>query len=315
MTGAAGGYLHHALFYDSPEALVAAAAPFLRAGLAVGDVPVLACGERNNALLVEALGPDVDVVMLEPASVHTRVVDAVGSRQRLVRAQRRRGAQRVRLVGEVGFGAPRIWDEWTRFEAVVNIALAPYPLSSVCAYDTRSVPEPILSAAQATHPNLLTAAGRERNVGYRDPVTVLRALRSDPPAPIEATAPRFTDELIAPADLAHLRGELHAALTNAGVPTAVIDEVLVAVHEVCVNGLIHGRPPVFVQVWTGDDRVHCAVTDQGDGHDLSLAGYLPPATPLGGGRGLWVVRHLVDRVSSARSLDGFAVRLTTSCAR
>jgi hypothetical protein len=33
-----GGYLHHALFYDSPQALVDAARPFLRAGLPAGDL-------------------------------------------------------------------------------------------------------------------------------------------------------------------------------------------------------------------------------------------------------------------------------------
>ena len=104
--GGGGGYLHHALFYDSPQALVAAAGPFLRAGLAAGDLPVLVCGERNNALLAEALGGEAEVVVLEPASIYTRVLDAVDRYQRLALALQRRGAHRVRLVGEVDFGPP-----------------------------------------------------------------------------------------------------------------------------------------------------------------------------------------------------------------
>jgi hypothetical protein len=69
--GGGGGYLHHALFYDSPQALVGAAGPFLRAGLAAGDLPVLVCSDRNNALLTEALRGEAEVVVLEPASIYT----------------------------------------------------------------------------------------------------------------------------------------------------------------------------------------------------------------------------------------------------
>jgi anti-sigma regulatory factor (Ser/Thr protein kinase) len=306
-----GGYLHHALFYDSPQALVAAAGPFLRAGLASGDLPVLVCGEQNNALLAEALGGEAEVAVLEPASIYTRVLEAVDRYQRLALALQRRGAHRVRLVGEVDFGPPQMWDEWTRFEAIVNLALAPYPLSSVCAYDTRTLPTPILTAARSTHPNLLTSAGREPNPGYRHPVTVLRALPPEPPDPLEATPPRFTADLTAPADLTRVRRDLRTALTTAGVPTSLIDDVVVATHEICTNGLIHGRPPVLVRAWTRPDRIHCTITDHGNGHDHVLAGYLPPPPPVGTGAGLWVTRNLVDRISGTPTTDGFVVRLTT----
>jgi anti-sigma regulatory factor (Ser/Thr protein kinase) len=214
------------------------------------------------------------------------------------------------LVGEVDFGTQEMWDEWTRFEAIVNVALAPYPLSSVCAYDTGTLPALILTAAQATHPNVLTAAGREQNVGYRDPLAVLRGLRPNPPTAIEADPLRFVTDLTAPADLAGLRRGLRAALTTAGVSSAVIDDVLAAVTETCTNALMHGRPPVSVRVWTSGGVVQCTVTDHGDGFDLPLAGYLPPADPGAAGAGLWLARHTVDRVSSARTPDGFTVRLT-----
>jgi DcmR-like sensory protein len=50
-TRTSGGYVHHALFYDSTEALLTGAVPFLRAGLDGGEDVVLVCRERNNALL------------------------------------------------------------------------------------------------------------------------------------------------------------------------------------------------------------------------------------------------------------------------
>ena len=179
-----GGYLHHALFYDSPQALVAAAGPFLRAGLASGDLPVLVCGEQNNALLAEALGGEAEVVVLEPASIYTRVLDAVDRYQRLALALQRRGAHRVRLVGEVDFGPPPMWDEWTRFEAIVNLALAPYPLSSVCAYDTRTLPtpDPDRRAEYPPQPADLGGAGTQSRLSPPGHGAACAASRSPGPA-------------------------------------------------------------------------------------------------------------------------------------
>ena len=70
--GGGGEYLHHALFYDSPQDLVGAAGPFLRAGLAAGDLPVLVCSDRNSTLLTEALRGEAEIVVLEPASIYPR---------------------------------------------------------------------------------------------------------------------------------------------------------------------------------------------------------------------------------------------------
>jgi anti-sigma regulatory factor (Ser/Thr protein kinase) len=128
---------------------------------------------------------------------------------------------------------------------------------------------------------------------------------------LEATPPRFADELTEPTDLAGLRRGLRAALTAAAVPVGVVDEIVVAVSEIATNGLIHGRPPVRVRAWSSGDQVRCTVTDQGGGHDLPLVGYLPPATPAQAGAGVWVARHTVDRLSSTHTRDGFTVRLTT----
>ena len=143
---ATGGYAHHVLFFGSDAELVQAAVPFLQEGLAAGDAVVLACEARRNRVLADALGGDPRVGFLERSRTYLRAPVAVATYRRMVERQLAAGARRVRLVGEVQFGQdPAAWSEWIRYEAVCNVALAPYPFWSVCAYDTGTLPEPILS--------------------------------------------------------------------------------------------------------------------------------------------------------------------------
>jgi hypothetical protein len=187
------------------------------------------------------------------------------------------GAGRVRLVGEVDFGQePATWSEWIRYEAVCNVALAPYPFWSVCAYDTSTLPEPILSAGHRTHPHLLTPAGRRRNHRYVQPARFLRRSQTAEPDPLEATDPTMVaEELTDTARLATLRRRLHDELVRAMVPDPSRADFISAVSEVAANGILHGRPPVQVRVWASLGQLVATVTDQGEGMDDPLAGYLP----------------------------------------
>ena len=151
------GYVHHALFFESDDELVQVAVAFLQEGLAAGDAVVLACEARRNRLLADALGGDSRVGFLERSSTYLRIPVAVATYRRMVERELATGASRVRLVGEVDFGQDAATSsEWIRYEAVCNVALAPYPLWSVCAYDCSTLPEPILRAGHHTHPHLLT---------------------------------------------------------------------------------------------------------------------------------------------------------------
>src|SRR5687768_3834252 len=166
---------HAALLYRSPEELVAAAVPFLTDGLAAGEAVVLGCREEHSALLAEALGNVDRIVSLPRERVYTRSAEAVATYRRAVHRQVAAGAPGVRLVGEAPFDdAAHEWAEWHRYEAVFNVAMAPLPLASVCAYDARALPRPILDGVGETHPALLTAGGQVRNDRYLDPATVLR---------------------------------------------------------------------------------------------------------------------------------------------
>src|SRR4051794_15971044 len=214
MTASGGpGYQHHALLYDSPEELLAAAVPFLAAGLAAAEASVLTCREEHNALLTEALSGDDRIVHLPREQIYTRNVAAVAAYRRMVHRQVAAGAPRIRLVGEVPIGAPETWAEWIRFEAICNIGLAPLPLSSVCAYDTRNLPEPVRRGIEQTHPALLTARGPTPNDRYTDPTTVVRRTAARRPDPVGNTVPVLhLADLTDLTQLPQLRAQLRAAL-------------------------------------------------------------------------------------------------------
>jgi anti-sigma regulatory factor (Ser/Thr protein kinase) len=307
------GYVHHALLFGSDAELVRVAAPFLAEGLVAGDAVVLACEDRKNRVLADALGGDPRIGFLERSRTYLRTPVAVATYRRMVEGRLAGGARRVRLVGEVDFGQdPATWDEWIRYEAICNVALAPYPFWSVCAYDTGVLPEPILRSAHRTHPNLLTAAGRRRNRRYVPPARFLGRSRPAPPDPLEQTDPVVVGEDLADlTQLRTLRDRVHRELVRVLVPDPTRSEFVSAVGEVAANGLLHGRPPVQVRVWASLERLVATVTDRGDGFDDPLAGYAPSRgrDPRRAGMGLWLTRQLCDQLELSRTAERFVVRL------
>lgn len=309
-------YDHDVLFYGSDAELLAAAVPFLQAGLAADEAVVLVCNDRNSQLLAEALDRDPRIGVRECADVHTRTPTAIAAYRRLVEEKLASGARRVRMVGDANFDAdPDSWAQWIRFEAVLNVALAPYPLSTVCSYDTRALPEQIRTVGHCTHPHLLTASGRTVNPRYVDPATFLGRSATVHPEPPGTAAVAFeSDHLADVAELAGLRHNVRSVLAGSTAPRQTLSDFVAAVSEVAANAVIHGRPDVRVRVWVSPRQLVCTGTDQGDGFDDPLTGYLPVHTddPYRAGRGLWLVRHLCDHLETSRTSDGFDVRLATT---
>ncbi|WP_448627200.1 anti-sigma factor RsbA family regulatory protein [Geodermatophilus sp. URMC 64] len=305
-------YRHRGLFFASPEELLAAAVPFLAEGLEAGQPALLACRAELNAALFEALGDDERIFLLSEDDVGTGDVRALAARHRLVGRRTTGGASGVRLLVEVAHDDRRSRREWLRFEAACNVALGQLPLSSVCAYDVRGLPEAVRRGVEATHPVLLTASGAVPNDRYVDPVLVLlRAMA--PPDPVEATPPtlhlaRLTDGDRSP----QLRQRLRAVLVPPGGHRQVNADFATAVGEVLDNAFRHGRPPVELRLWVTPTRLVCTVTDQGRGFDDPWAGYRPPSGVAPRvGAGLWLARQTCGSLQATHE-GPFTVRLTTT---
>jgi anti-sigma regulatory factor (Ser/Thr protein kinase) len=305
-------YTHEAFFFSSGGALLEEAVPWLREGLQAGEDVALVCTEDNNTALAAALGQDPRVLVLPRTRIYRKAVDAVAFYHDLVTDRVAAGRPRVRLVGEVGFDTrPRANHEWRRFEAVCNHALAPLPLWSMCAYDTRALPGPLLDTAWVTHPWVRAGGERTRNGDFIEPARVLMGLgRPLEPRAVGASTVTLTQ----PGELPELRRWLEARLVAAQVRTQVAENTVLAVDEVAANGLRHGRPPVEVALWLTATHVVCDITDRGTGIADPLAGYAPPDPfqLLEGGAGLWMTRRLCDDVTTGWTPTGFTTRLSVA---
>ena len=248
-----------------------------------------------------------------PSTLRAQAVDAVAFYHELIIAAVAADHARVRVLGEVAFGtSARGREEWLRFEAVCNHALASLPLWSVCAYNTPDLPQSLVDIALATHPWLRTANGNiAPNPDYVAPGRLLNGAAALLPTPAGAAA---TLDLAHAGDLGELRGWLRARLEDVDTTAEGAETVVLAVNEVAGNGVRHGRPPVRVNLWVTPAHILCDVTDRGPGFTDPLAGYTPP-DPLRiaeHGAGLWMTRRLCDEVTTARGRTGFTVRLAVS---
>ncbi|MFQ1000606.1 anti-sigma factor RsbA family regulatory protein [Modestobacter sp. SSW1-42] len=306
-------HVHELLLHDSPDELVAAAVPFLRAGLDAGESAVIATGDASCALLREALDDDERVVVIPRSEVYRiRTPTALTTVRRLVEQQVAAGSTRVRVVGETDFGTtPRDWLEWQRYEAVVNEALAPLPLWGLCAYDTGRLADELITTGLRTHPFVHTPAGRSANPRFVDPADFLRSLPV-PVEPLEDTAPLLRVDDVR--EFSGLRRAVAGVLAGLGGDHDLLEDLHLAIDEMSSNAVRHGGPPVTLRLWAGPDRVVCRISDGGTGMDEPFAGYGPAhGEDLSrGGMGLWLARQLCDHVDVIDDGGGLTVRLTTS---
>jgi anti-sigma regulatory factor (Ser/Thr protein kinase) len=267
---------------------------------------VVALGERNAGLVRAALPADSPVTYLDGGATYARPASAIRSFRSLLARHVAEGAGQIRIIGELSaatFGAP--WNSWARYESAINHAYDEFPLWSMCAYDVRETPEPVLADVLRTHPRTARPGDRhEVNQAYVDPRTFLGEWRPLPPEPLQGRPPRvdLTDPSPAEARQA-VRGAAPAALS-----AAVMDDFVVAVSEVVTNAQRHGRPPSRMRIWPGSARLVVTVCDRGDGPKDPFAGLLPAAGT--GGLGLWITHQACDHVALGRDESGFTVRLT-----
>ena len=101
-----------------------------------------------------------------------------------------------------------------------------------------------------------------------------------------------------------VRGLLRQALQYLGVVEENIQEIVLALTEACANVVQHAADQEEYEVDVAIDDSLCRITvvDDGDGFDVATASAAPPT--LEGGRGLVLMRALVDRLDFVQDADG-----------
>jgi anti-sigma regulatory factor (Ser/Thr protein kinase) len=175
---------------------------------------------------------------------------------------------------------------------MANDVFAGYRCSITCLWHRRRHAPSIIEELRAVHPRELHARGVVDNPAYAEPGDFLSRRA---PTAWPATPPVTEIDLTVrdPQGVAACRAAVAGWATRYHfVPTAV-RQVVAAVHEVVVNGLQHGRPPVRVRAWSREANLVVDIEDRGGQPVPAHAGYQPPAGAADPA-GLWVARQLTD---------------------
>jgi len=125
-----------------------------------------------------------------------------------------------------------------------------------------------------------------------------------------STPPDDAEVLRYRAGLAQVRKFTAARARRAGLPPRRVNDLVIAVAELAANTLAHTSGPGTLTLWITDDAVICQVQDQGQLTDPHAGMIRPAPDAPGGGRGLWVVHQLCDRVQISTGQAGTTVRVS-----
>jgi anti-sigma regulatory factor (Ser/Thr protein kinase) len=113
-----------------------------------------------------------------------------------------------------------------------------------------------------------------------------------------------------PSRLAALRRAARAYLR--GVSEEAAEDIVLALHEVATNAVLHGSragQPIQVHIHVNDGWVQASVLDHGPQPPPGLPADADPGELRAFGRGLWLLRRLVDEIRLERVRRGTRVTL------
>lgn len=133
------------------------------------------------------------------------------------------------------------------------------------------------------------------------------------PVPAAAAEPPVLDQAFESDSLYLLRSAVAAYASQAGLPPARCDDVVVAVHELAANVIRHGAGHGRLRLWHDHTALHCEVSDdgpaRGDG-DGQAAVRDAAGWPVDYGHGLWLVQTVSDQATWRSGADGSTVAIT-----
>ncbi|MFB4297257.1 anti-sigma factor RsbA family regulatory protein [Actinomadura sp. NTSP31] len=312
-----GGVLvHRAVPYGWPRELALTAVPYLRAGRRAGDAVVVIASDPVRVTLREQLGVETctGIEFIDSADWFRGPMRALAGYHDRMRADWwPRG--RLRLLAEP------VWDgltpletrEWQRHESLLNVVFAGTPTMIMCAYDTASLPRPVLDGMARTHPELAGPDGARPSPGFTDPAEYYAECNAGalPPPPAAAAHRPF-----GPGGLPSLRAFLTAEAVRLGLPESRTLPLVLAVNEVATMIVREGGGHGAARLWAEAGELVCDVADPGRALTDRFLGYTPPRAAHSGepggrdaGGAMWAVRRLCHIVQIRSGAGGTRFRL------
>lgn len=163
---------HRVLPYGTHGEFLATTIPFLLEGIERSHCLLAVTHHEQIELLRDTLGNRSDDVEFADSADWYRSPSAAVNRYRaFVTDKFNAGAPWIRVVGELvleGVSDAEI-TAWTRYESLINVALASVPATIVCAYNTTTLPEEIVEEARRTHPEVAHDSDTTASADYRSP--------------------------------------------------------------------------------------------------------------------------------------------------
>ena len=305
------GFHHEAFLYHGEDEFLTGVGGFVRDGLAVGDVVVVAEPADRLHLLRDALAGDLacddSVRYLDMADVGANPGRIIAVWAEALAAATT-GGRRLRGVGEPAFAGRRTpeFDECHLHELLLNRAFDGGPAwRLVCPYDVGRVPEVVRHRALHSHPVWSTTA-RTEPTGI-DVDEVLAAAFADPlPTPTHAALRGDFGR----ADVPAVRRTVAAWARSCRLPVEQVESLELAASELATNAVVHGGGSGSVAMWADPAAAVLEVSSPGPLVD-PLSGRLRPPPGNEGGAGLYLVHHLCDLVQVRSGPAGTTVRVLT----
>ncbi len=142
---------------------------------------------------------------------------------------------------------------------------------------------------------------RRKPPGHRSPGGAGQGARAGA-APGDGEAPILTQAFDVDS-LYALRAAVAAHASEAGLPQDRADDVVVAVHELAANAVLHGAGHGQLRLRQDGQALHCQVSDDGAPQAASTGPDADPGSRDAArwhserGHGLWLVRQVADQFS------------------
>ncbi len=299
-------FRHEALLYVGHDDFVRSTARFIRDGVAADEPTLVVVARAKIDSLREELGGEAGtVVFADMAEVGANPGRIIPAWHEFVEAHAG-SSRRLRGVGEPVWAGrdPVTLLECQRHEALLNLAFdGGREWWLLCPYDTMTLSADVLAEAERSHP-YVSESGSARTSTSFDRV----GLGSTLDAPLDAVPEGTRAHAFSWRTLRGLRSLTSAEAARAGLLSARIAELVLAVNEVATNSLRHGGGKGHLRLWRTPRGVVCEVSDAG-GIEHPLADRRRPGGDPQDGRGLWLANHLCDLVQLRSSAAGTTVRL------
>jgi serine/threonine-protein kinase RsbW len=112
--------------------------------------------------------------------------------------------------------------------------------------------------------------------------------------------------------ITHVRHLVERSAREAGLRGVRLEDFVLAVHEAVTNAVRYGTAPWALEMWCQSGVLRCLVTDRGPGIPMEALNQDHAVARFDhGGRGLWLMKRLVD-VMIETGPDGTKIRLDTA---